>query len=99
MSLSWRRLGVLLRQLPTDSAFARSVAGLDAEWTLSRQLLAHVCDLLAMANWQRGGDKTAKRPSPIERPGVVEKSQAKRMSQGGRPLAEMREMARKWAGR
>ena len=33
-----------------------------------RVLLANVVDLLAAANWQRGGDKRIKKPKPIKRP-------------------------------
>lgn len=33
--------------------------GID-DWPLSDQLLAHVVDLLAISNWQRGGGKSSK---------------------------------------
>jgi hypothetical protein len=32
-------------------------------------MLANVVDLLNAANWQRGGDKRARRPKPMPRPG------------------------------
>ena len=35
------------------------MAGID-EWQLSDQLLAHIVDLLAISNWQRGGGKSSK---------------------------------------
>lgn len=38
-------------------------------WTRTEMLLAMIADLLAGANWQRGGGKGA-RPKPIPRPGV-----------------------------
>lgn len=41
-------------------------------WGLPEQLLAAVLDALNVANWQRQGDKRAKRPKPIRRPGVAE---------------------------
>lgn len=66
--LTYRRLSVLLGNLPRDSAFVRSVAGEAATWSDSDHLLATITDLLASANWQRGGGK-GKRPQPIPRPG------------------------------
>lgn len=48
--------------------------GDDALWTLESQLLAHIGDVLAAANWQRAGDKRAQKPKPIPRPGVKDKA-------------------------
>lgn len=39
-------------------------------WGLSEHLLAGAVDLLALGNWQRGGDERAKRPDPLPRPGA-----------------------------
>lgn len=83
--LTYRRLGVLVAGLGKDSALTRSVRrnpleGSDesgemspeeemAAWGLEHHLLALIADLLAGANWQRGGGKGSK-PRPIPRPGV-----------------------------
>ena len=69
-ALSWRRLEVLLTQLPAHCALHRSERGLEAAWGLSEHLLASIVDALNAANWQRGGDPKAKRPKPVERPGI-----------------------------
>lgn len=47
----------------------RSVHGPTADWSATEHLLAVVADLLAAANWQRGGDKKKQRPKPLPRPG------------------------------
>lgn len=77
--LSWRRFGVLVEGLPEGSAFvAALVAQRDAEpapegegegmdqskWSLTEQLLGIMVDVLAVANWQRGGGKS-KRPTQL----------------------------------
>lgn len=77
--LSWRRVGVLVSSLPEDGLLPRalvaesgpSVVTDDDEarlWRLEHHLLANVIDLLAAANWQRGGGK-GQRPKPFDRPG------------------------------
>jgi hypothetical protein len=61
-ALSYRRLRVILANSAPDSAYARSIGG--DGWTLSDQLLGIAIDVLAAANWQRGGGKDA-RPKSI----------------------------------
>jgi hypothetical protein len=92
--LTWRRLGVLIRQLPPTSATWVSREGGDALWGLTEQLLAAVVDALNLGNWQRAAAGAAKgqqpkRPSPIARPGVKPEG---RTFGGGRSIsiAEMR---------
>lgn len=70
--MTWRRLGVLIRHLPKDSATVRSVAGDAADWTTGDYLLAVAVDHLAVANWQRSSTpkKPAPRPKPVPRPKV-----------------------------
>lgn len=79
-----------MENLPSDSATAlllakrakehqgdsreSKTAGID-EWGLTDQLLAHVIDLLAISNWQRGGGKSRK-------PKLMSSSREKRL---GRP--------------
>jgi hypothetical protein len=41
--------------------------GRSAHWGVQEHLLATVADLLAGANWQRGGGK-GQRPKPVPRP-------------------------------
>lgn len=83
--LSWRRFGVLMTMLPNDSVTSQAMARdapksvmTDEEeaklWRLEHHLMAHVVDLLAAANWQRGGGK-GKRPPPLERPGTKSREQ------------------------
>jgi hypothetical protein len=66
--LSWRRLKVLLRQLPVESATARAQVGPMAEWSPTEYLLAAIVDAERAALWQRGGGR-GRRPAPVERPG------------------------------
>jgi hypothetical protein len=87
--LSWRRLKVLVQHLPANSTTARAL-GVDS-WDLTDQLLAATVDLLALANWQRGGDKRAKRPTPIQRPGVKNPGE-KRLGTASMPIDEMRRL-------
>jgi len=61
-ALSWRRFSHLVAHLPPESATARVQRG--GEATVANELLAHVANLLAAANWQRGGGKGPK-PKPI----------------------------------
>lgn len=44
-------------------------AVLGAPWGATEYMLANVVDLLNAGNWQRGGDKSARRPRPMPRPG------------------------------
>ncbi|RVU27434.1 hypothetical protein EOT10_09735 [Streptomyces antnestii] len=74
--LSSRRLAVLLRHLPRDSALAHSLHGEAAEWATTDHLLAAVVDQLAEANWMfatvnRDEDSNPlDPPQPIPRPGA-----------------------------
>ena len=56
--------------LPRESVTMLAVAPKqEAElWGVSEYLLAQAVDLLAGANWQRAGKKSAPRPKPIPRP-------------------------------
>ncbi|MGW0535637.1 hypothetical protein [Streptomyces sp. NPDC003032] len=76
--LSSRRLAVLVRHLPRDSAFRSAHDGEAAEWSLTDHLLAAVVDHLAIANWMfasvnRDEDEAApEAPQPVPRPGANE---------------------------
>lgn len=77
--LTLRRMIVLLKHLPPDSALVRGIrddamndtAGDDptemmvpGDWALTDQLLGSIFDALQWANWQRGGGKGS-RPKSI----------------------------------
>lgn len=73
--LSWRRLGVLIRQLPREAATVQAVAGADARWGDVEHLLAGIFDVLNVHNWQYAAahapkGKKPKRPKPLPRPGT-----------------------------
>ncbi len=74
-TLTWRRLGVLVRQLPRDSALARALDPEEAAWSLGDHLLATVAELVSQGNWllaNQGVEKSKQSPQPkrIARPGV-----------------------------
>lgn len=59
---------MILDNLPSTSAYWQ--ARHDSEgWALSDYLWANMIDLLAAANWQRGGDSKAPKPKRLARPG------------------------------
>jgi hypothetical protein len=80
--LSWRDLYVIVKHLPDTSALRREVLGEQGPWGLHGHLLAGIFDLLAVANWQRGGDENAKKPERIERPGVKKQLDGQLLAQG-----------------
>lgn len=73
--LTSRRLAVLVRHLPRDSAVIREVDGEAAEWSVTDHLLAAAVDHLAAANWMYASVNTAEdadppeAPTPVPRPG------------------------------
>lgn len=58
-----------IRNIPRHSALGRKLLGEAAEWSADTYRLADAVDLLAIANWQRTGEKR-NQPKPIKRPGV-----------------------------
>ncbi len=66
--LTWRELLGYIKRLPRDSAYGWERHGEAAAWTFDTHLLATIVDLLAGANWQRGGDNRKPRPTPLPRP-------------------------------
>jgi hypothetical protein len=81
--LSLRRLAVMVRGLPADSATARAVEPY-LQWSPTEHLLAHVLDVLRVGNWlvvesnKRKGSRNPY-PKPIPRPGD-EQEQPQRMT-------------------
>ncbi|WP_405996407.1 hypothetical protein [Streptomyces sp. NBC_00986] len=79
--LSARRLTVLIRQLPHDSALNRELHGEAADWSVTDHLLAAAVDHLAAANWMfasvnsEEGDQPDP-PAPVPRPSYGEETPA-----------------------
>ncbi|WP_175409946.1 hypothetical protein [Streptomyces sp. TRM64462] len=73
--LSSRRLAVLVKHMPRDSAVTRELEGEAAEWTVTDYLLAAAVDHLAAANWMFASVNTdedadpPEPPVPVRRPG------------------------------
>ncbi|MET9511305.1 hypothetical protein ABZX62_23050 [Streptomyces flavidovirens] len=73
--LSTRRLAVLVRHMPRDSAVARELHGEAAEWSVTDYLLATAVDQLAESNWmfatvnQDEEAEPLEYPVPVQRPG------------------------------
>jgi hypothetical protein len=59
-----------VRNLPTNSALGRELYGEAVDWSTDTYLMASAIDLLAGANWQRGGGKS-RRPKPVPRPRLL----------------------------
>lgn len=79
--LSPRRLRVLIRHLPRESALARALHGDVVDWGLTEHLLAGVVDELAVGNWlfvTANSPEHAdppERPRPVPRPGVEDEEE------------------------
>lgn len=100
--LTWRRLGVLIRQLPPTSATWLAKSGGESVWGLTEQLLAAAVDALNIANWQRAAAGRKKneqpaQPEPITRPGV--KKMGRRFGTSSLSIAEMRRRMERRNGR
>lgn len=54
--------------MPGTSRVHQAIHG--ERWSRTDNLLAGIYDLTARANWQRGGNKRVKRPTPLPRPGL-----------------------------
>ncbi|MFI6107263.1 hypothetical protein [Streptomyces sp. NPDC051310] len=80
--LSSRRLAVLVRHMPRDSALARAVHGEAADWGVSDYLLAAAVDHLAESNWmfatvnQDEDAEALEYPTPVPRPDGAEAEEA-----------------------
>jgi hypothetical protein len=85
---------VLLDYLPREAATVRATRGEAVAWGPAEHLLAAVVDLLAGANWQRGGDKKAPRPKPLPRPGEAEAKAQKATQTRERLLAQRERLQR-----
>lgn len=63
---TWSDLRAIIYTADPGSYLA---AVLGAPWAATEYMLANVVDLLNAGNWQRGGDRSARRPKPMPRPG------------------------------
>lgn len=86
--VSWRDVIVIIRNAGQGTAIARHVHGEAAEWGAAEYLLAAAVDALNAANWQRSGDKHAKKPTPIPLPGVESHSRRETPVRGGEAPAK-----------
>ncbi|MCQ8187440.1 DUF5361 domain-containing protein [Streptomyces rugosispiralis] len=86
-ALSSRRLAVLVRHLPPDSAFVRAREGEAAEWGLTDHLLAAVVDHLAIANWMFASANRDEYADPPEAPVPVPRPGAEATDTSGGPPA------------
>lgn len=75
--MSTRKAIALVQNLPRESSTFRRLHGDDAQWGDTEHLLAVAVDALNIANWQRGGGKSANRPKPIPRPGEAQKNRTR----------------------
>lgn len=68
--LNWRAFRSFIRHSShrPGSALSQTMFP-DVDWDLEAHLLAGIYDLLAVANWQRGGGGAGRRPKPLPRPG------------------------------
>ncbi|SPE55965.1 hypothetical protein SNS2_2703 [Streptomyces netropsis] len=70
-SLSTRRLSVLVKHMPRDSAVNRDLHGEAVEWDASTHLLAAAVDHLAVANWMTGTLNSDEEADPLDYPEPV----------------------------
>ncbi|MFJ8695335.1 hypothetical protein [Streptomyces roseolilacinus] len=77
--LSSRRLAVLIKHMPQDSALCRERDGEAAEWSVTDYLLAALVDHMAAANWMFASvhsdedSDPPEQPVPVPRPGDRER--------------------------
>lgn len=107
--LSWRRLLILLDQLPASSRLARA-RDVRAGWSVTDYLLAQVadtvtlaCDELAGLRWmyqsshRKKGANAPKAPKPYPR--LPRPGEAQRQAEAPKPKPDRRAAARALAGR
>ncbi|MFG2330574.1 hypothetical protein ACGFMM_13175 [Streptomyces sp. NPDC048604] len=99
--LSSRRLAVLVKHMPRDSAIARQQDAETAEWSVTDYLLAAAVDHLAAANWMFASvhtdedDEPPEQPAPVPRPGDREAPGAGEPSEDPEPaLPDTAELGR-----
>ncbi|MEU7164959.1 hypothetical protein AB0A70_09975 [Streptomyces morookaense] len=99
-ALSSRRLMVLVKHMPRDSAVNRDLHGEAVEWDASTHLLAAVVDHLAVANWMtatiNGGEdgEPLEYPEAVPRPAAAVPEEPALTGTGSDPLPTPDELAR-----
>ncbi|WP_328838891.1 hypothetical protein [Streptomyces europaeiscabiei] len=94
--LSSRRLAVLVKHLPRDSATLQDIHGEASHWSVADYLLANVVDQLAEANWMFATvnrDEDADPldyPQPVPRPATAEGTATATATGASSPSAEPR---------
>ncbi|WP_344500052.1 hypothetical protein [Streptomyces enissocaesilis] len=90
--LTARRLAVLIKHMPRDSALLSETDGEAADWSTTDYLLAAVVDHLAAANWMFASvhsdedSEPPEQPVPVPRPGdkkAVPAAQAEPVQESG----------------
>ncbi|MEV7089915.1 hypothetical protein AB0O07_29200 [Streptomyces sp. NPDC093085] len=66
--LSSRRLAVLVKHMPRDSALTHELHGEEADWSVTDHLLAAAVDHLAAANWMFATVNTDENADPPDPP-------------------------------
>lgn len=66
--MTWREAVSYVKGLPDSCRVAEAMHGQIVAWGVTDVILADIFDVLAQANWQRGGNKNAPRPNPYPRP-------------------------------
>lgn len=64
-------------------------------WGDAEHILAHILDVLAAGNWQRGGGK-GRRPQPLPRPGKPQDEGRTYGKGGGMSVADAERFFRAW---
>ena len=93
-ALTWRRFGVLVSHLPSDSWTVRALNDGSPLPHLEHRLLALAINQLMAGNWQRGGGK-GRKPQPLRLPGDPTDDRTQRIGKA-RPIAEMRQILDNW---
>ncbi|MFG2721595.1 hypothetical protein ACGFW5_25385 [Streptomyces sp. NPDC048416] len=70
-TLTSRRLAILVKHLPRDSAVNRDLHGEAVEWDSSTHLLAAAVDHLAVANWMTATINSGEDADPLDYPEAV----------------------------
>ncbi|MFI7500512.1 hypothetical protein ACIBVL_18800 [Streptomyces sp. NPDC049687] len=88
--LSARRLSVLIKHLPRESALNRDLHGEAADWSVTDHLLAAAVDHLAAANWMfacvnSDEGEQPEPPAPVPRPGDAVEEEAESVQAAAEP--------------
>jgi len=83
--MSPRKAAVLAVNLPAGARIWAAL-GSDLAWSTEAHMLANSLDLLAGANWQRGGGEGAK-PPPVPRPGDEQRTKGRNAAMAAQAAA------------